>query len=39
MATTLPTPEFLSKRVFILYVLYVAAFIAAGLLLWFFWPA
>jgi hypothetical protein len=39
MAATLPSPEYLSKRVFLWYVLYVAFFILSGLLIWFFWPA
>jgi hypothetical protein len=38
MATHYPTPERVSKWVFVWYVLYVAAFIVAGLGLWYLWP-
>jgi hypothetical protein len=39
MAKALPTPEFLSKQVFVWYVVYVVAFVVSGLALWFLWPA
>lgn len=38
MAKPYPTPEWLVRSVFGWYVLYVVAFIIAGLALWYLWP-